>query len=129
MSATASIFSAWREATASTFDHLLALAVVLLLPSGLLGWIGGVGRAVGRTTAGHTGWRATKGGALRVDVDASGCGYGFKPRYFPALLLGRGGGAGWRRAAVVRDLGRLRPARLREGRCRQLRALRQPLRG
>lgn len=42
MSATASIFSAWREATASTFDHLLALAVVLLLPSGLLGWIGGV---------------------------------------------------------------------------------------
>ena len=42
MSAAVSIFSAWREATTSTLDHLLALAVVLLLPSGLLGWVGGV---------------------------------------------------------------------------------------
>lgn len=42
MSAAASIFSAWREATTSTLDHLLALAVVLLLPSGLLGWLGGM---------------------------------------------------------------------------------------
>ena len=38
MSTAASIFSAWREATASTFDHLLALAAVLLLPAGILGW-------------------------------------------------------------------------------------------
>ena len=42
MSTEASIFSAWREATTSTLDHLLALSVVILLPSGVLGWISGM---------------------------------------------------------------------------------------
>jgi len=41
MSNAATIFSAWRDATSSTLDHLLALAAVLLLPALVLGWAGG----------------------------------------------------------------------------------------
>ncbi len=41
MSTTATIFSAWRDATASTLDHLLALAAAVLLPIGILGFAGG----------------------------------------------------------------------------------------
>ncbi|MFT5686076.1 MAG: hypothetical protein ACI8RZ_007031, partial [Myxococcota bacterium] len=41
MSTAATLFTAWRDATASTLDHLLGLAVVLLLPVGILGLAGG----------------------------------------------------------------------------------------
>ncbi len=41
MSTASTLLTAWRDATASTFDHLLALAAVLLLPVGVLGFGGG----------------------------------------------------------------------------------------
>jgi hypothetical protein len=41
MSTASTLLTAWRDATASTFDHLLALAAILLLPVGILGLGGG----------------------------------------------------------------------------------------
>ncbi len=41
MSTASTLFSAWRDATTSTLDHLLALAAVLLLPVGVLSLSGG----------------------------------------------------------------------------------------
>ena len=50
-----------------------------------VGWVANVGANSGMTNAGAGGWRATKGGSLRLDVDTKACGFDFAPRYFTAL--------------------------------------------
>ncbi len=49
-----------------------------------------IGRCVGRTTPGASGWRDYKGKGLYLNVDTSHCGYTVAPQYITSM-----GGTGW----------------------------------